>query len=147
MKRLSIILLIASLLTIAADFVPWTQMLELPRDLDDLYAKIEAQEYGYTWTPCETPPESPFVSWRQIVTIAEVNQDNGASRVILPQSAAQQILTGVTVSGDIDASEAEVFRLLLIEFLDGGFLSCGDADGYPVVHGPGVQRVIDAVTR
>jgi hypothetical protein len=147
MKRLTIILLIASLLTIAADWQPWTQMLELPRDLDDLYYKVEAQEYGYTWTPCETPPESQYVTWAQIVTISEANQDNGASRVILPQSAAQAILTGVTVSGDIDASEGEVFRLLLVEFMRGGFLSCGDADGYPVVYGPGVQRVIDAVTR
>jgi hypothetical protein len=147
MKRLTILLLLASLLLMAFDFVPFTQRTEFPRDLDDLYAKIEAQDYGYTWTDCETPPESPFVSWRQIVTIAEINQDNGASRVILPQSAAQAILTGVTVSGDIDASEAQVFRLLLGEFIGGGFLSCGDADGYPVVYGPGVQRIIDAVTR
>jgi hypothetical protein len=147
MKRLTIILLIASLLTIAADWQPWTQMTQFPRDLDDLYYKIEAQEYGYTWTECAQPPAAPFVSWAQIVTISEVNQDRGQSRVILSRWVAQRVLTGVTVSGDIDASEAEVFRLLLGEFVGGGFLSCGDADGYPVVHGPGVQRVIDAVTR
>jgi hypothetical protein len=146
MRKLTIILIL-SLLLMAFDWQPWTHTLELPRSLDDLYAKIEAQEYGYTWTPCETPPESQYVSWRQIVTIADANNDLGASRVTLPQLPAQAILTGVTVRGDIDASEAEVFRLLLVEFLDGGFLSCGDADGYPVVHGPGVQRIIDAVTR
>ena len=143
MKRLLLIIL-AAVLTIAADFQPFTQMIEFPTSLDDLYAKIERQEYGYTWGDC-TPGEvtGAYVTWAQVREIAAID-DGGRARVIISRDRAQAILTGVSVAGDIDASESEIFRLLLIEFFRGEMLSCG-VDGYPTLYGAGVQRIIDAL--
>ena len=147
MKRLRTILLIilAAVVTLAFDFQPFTQMIEFPRDLDDLYAKIEAQEYGYTWTDC-SPGEvqGAYVTWAQVREIAAID-DGGHARVIISRERAQAILTGVSVAGDIDASESEIFRLLLIETFRGEMLSCG-VDGYPTLYGAGVQRVVSVIS-
>ena len=143
MKRLLLIIL-AAVVTLAFDFTPFTRYTEFPRDLDDLYAKIEAQEYGYVWDDC-TPGEvvGAYVTWAQVREIAAID-DGGRARVIISRDRAQAILTGVSVAGDIDASESEIFRLLLIEFFRGEMLSCG-VDGYPTLYGAGVQRIIDAL--
>ena len=144
MKRLLIPILILSLLLMAFDFQPFTQTIEFPSSLDDLYAKIERQEYGYTWSDC-TPGEvvGAYVTWAQVREIAAID-DGGRARVIISRERAQAILTGVSVAGDIDASESEIFRLLLIETFRGEMLSCG-VDGYPTLYGAGVQRVIDGL--
>jgi hypothetical protein len=146
MKRLTIILLIASLLTIAADWQPWTQMLELPRDLDDLYYRIEAQEYGYVWSECEEV-SAPYITWGQIVEIGKANKDTTGKRVILDQKDLQQILVGVRVSGAVNCTEDELFRQLLVETVKATYLSCGDEHGYPILYGSGVQNIIDGVTQ
>ena len=134
MRKLTLILLLAALLTMAFDFQPFTQMIEFPRDLDDLYAKIEAQEYGYTWSDC-TPGEvvGAYVTWAQVREIAAID-DGGRARVMISRERAQAILTGVSAAGDIDASESEIFRLLLLEFFRSEMLSCG-VDGYPTLYG------------
>ena len=145
MKRLLIPILILSLLLMAFDFQPFTQTIEFPSSLDDLYAKIERQEYGYTWSDC-TPGEvvGAYVTWAQVREIAAID-DGGRARVIISRERAQAILTGVSVAGDIDASESEIFRLLLIETFRGEMLSCG-VDGYPTLYGAGVQRVVSVIS-
>ena len=127
-------------------FKPFTNSTEFPKNLDDLYAKIEAREYGYVWTPRDDVPQ-PFITWTMIRQIAAANQDQGQARVILPRDTMQAIVApgGVVVSGDIDVSENDVFKALLRETVRASYLSCGDDDGKPVLYGSGVQAIIDAL--
>ena len=143
MKRLTILLLLASLLLMAFDWQPFTQMFEFPTSLDDLYDKIENAEYGYVWSDCTANEVTgAFVTWAQVREIADM--DTAAGRIQVAQAEAQRILTGVSVEHDIDASEGDAFTLLLVEFIGNGYLSCG-VDGKPTLYGDGVQRVIDGL--
>lgn len=148
MRRLYAILMIAALFLTAFDFVPFGPPTRWPENLDQLHAFIEAGERGYVWSEC-SPGEAvhPFVTWEMVQEIEAVNMDNHQSRVIVTYADLQQILQpgGVVVpdTGILDASEEDIFWALLIEFASAGYLSCGDAEGKPILYGPGVQRIFD----
>lgn len=126
--------------------VPLFVPIRYPGSLDELYQFIESGEPGWTFDkPCQAG--LPSISWAQVRMItAMAKDDQDIGRLVIDGWVLRVIMhgSGVRVSvGRVDVSEDRLFGLLLLQI--GNVTVCGDAAGYPVMQGPGVQVIFDAL--
>lgn len=153
MTRIMILLSILAILSIAATLNP---PVDYPATLDELWYKIESQEYGWTFTPCDVV-QAPFFTWQQARAIRRLaTEDDGLQLLIIDNRVLSRVLSmgGVRYPnhGTLVISENELFAIVARSFLRPFFDTskpyydlCGDASEYPIITGAGVQLLFDEV--
>lgn len=141
--------------SIATVFIPPIQptfgpVLDWPNNLDQAWQWIDEGHQGYVFKPCETGNyEKPFITWQMVKQA--VNAQTPDRHHPYLEMYGDDITRIVTEGGAVfpsdhrlikvreDAVFAELFRISI----EGHFWTCGDEQGKPIMHGPGIQEFLD----
>lgn len=148
MKRILIVVLIAVMVSASAPPPKLNPPVAYPANLDELYTLVVTQAYGWTFDACL--PDAPYITWRMVEKItAAAQDDNESGRLIIDAAKVNEILQrgGVVElpAGTLDIGENEIMLAMIRAALRGGVAICGDADGYPILYGAGVDGMMTEI--